>query len=330
MPFSLPFSLPIPHALFGAITWDLDPILLRLGPLQIRYYGVCFAATIYTAFLLWRSRAIRAGHSPMLAEKFLWYGVVAVILGSRLGHCFFYEPAHYLAHPIQILYFWKGGLASHGATVGVIAAVWLFARNNKLTFSQVGDYLMPSVAIASGGVRIGNFFNSEVVGRAWDGPWAVIFTRYDHMMGINPPIPRHPSQFYEVLMGLAAYGAIWLVERKKIRHMGSGLTIGVLLSTYFSFRFVVEFFKEYQVDGIADNARQIAAAQDGLQLTMGQYLSLPVVAFGIFMIVRALRQPKDAIPEPQPWDEAAWLAGEQARVSATTAKSKGKRGKKRK
>ncbi len=284
----------------GAITWDIDPILLHLGPLQIRYYGLCFAASIYTGFWIWQRNTQRWGHDLAFSEDFLWYAVIAIVGGSRLGHCLFYEPERYLANPIEILYFWKGGLASHGATVGLFVAVWLFARKKGVTFARVGDLLTPAIAVAAGGVRIGNFFNSEIVGRAWDGPWAVIFARHDRMMGIDPPIARHPTAFYEVLMGLLTFVVLKWLEKKDIRRPGSGLYTGVFLIVYFSCRFTVEFFKEYQVEKFIDRAGKIAAgAEQGLQLTMGQYLSILPVAVGVLLVVLAMRSPKEAIPAPK-------------------------------
>ena len=309
----------------AAITWDLDPILIDFGRLQIRYYGVMFALTIYTAFWLFRRESMRNGRSPEYAESFLWYAVAGIIGGARLGHCLFYEPERYLNNPIEILYFWKGGLASHGATVGIFFVLWLFARHKKTTFRFVADSAMLSVAVATGGVRIGNFFNSEIVGRAWDGPWAVIFTRYDKMMGIDPPIPRHPTAFYEVLMGLVTAAVLLWIIRKDIRRTGSGLLSGVTLIMYFSFRFCVEFFKEYQVDKLAKGAVEVAKAGEGIALTMGQYLSILPVCVGVLMLVLALRQSKEDIPAPIPWELAEASRLEQAEANQAGDKRKKKK-----
>lgn len=303
----------------AAITWDLDPILIDFGPVQIRYYGVMFALTIYTAFWLFRHESLRNGKSPEYAEKFLWYAVAGIIGGARLGHCLFYEPERYLSNPIEILYFWKGGLASHGATAGIFFVLWLFARHNKVTFRFVADCAMLSVAIAAGGVRIGNFFNSEIVGRPFDGPWAVIFTRYD-------AIPRHPTAIYEVIMGLiTAAVLIWLI-RKDFRRTGSGLLSGVTLIMYFTFRFLVEFFKEYQVKDLINSAAEVELSGQGIVLTRGQHLSIVPVCIGVLMLVLALRQPKDAVPEP-----VSWWESEQARLDAAQgAPASKKKRKKRK
>ncbi|HAN31728.1 MAG TPA: prolipoprotein diacylglyceryl transferase [Myxococcales bacterium] len=287
--------------MLSAITWDIDPVAIDLGFWKIRWYGICFAATIYTCFGIWRSNAMKYGKDPDYAERFLWYGVLAVVLGARLGHCLFYEPERYLANPIEILYFWKGGLASHGSTVGLFFTVWLFGRHTKTSFVMVGDFLAPGIAFGAGGVRIGNLFNSEIVGRAWEGPWSVIFVRYDQAMGINPPIARHPTALYEVIMGLITFAVLKWLERRDVRNAGSGLQMGVFLIMYFSFRFTVEFFKEYQVKDFISHAEQIRQGAEGFQLTMGQYLSIIPVMLGIFFTIRALQQPKSAWPGPNPW-----------------------------
>lgn len=295
--------------MLGFLTWDLNPILIDFGPLQIRYYGVLFALTIYTGFYVWRRQALKNGESVDFAEQFLWWGVVAIVGGARLGHVFFYEYKNYLANPIEIIKFWKGGLASHGATVGLITALWLFARKHKKTWARVGDYLAPAIAIAAGGVRIGNFFNSEIVGRVTDVPWGVQFVRYCRMERLCPPdaactlqqcMPRHPSQIYEFLMGAATFVVLMWVEKKDIRRSGSGLLAGIFLTMYFGIRIFVENFKEYQEEQMRTEGFLSAIDAALGHPTTGQFLSLPLVLFGLFLIVRALRQDKDAIPVPVP------------------------------
>ncbi len=289
--------------MLGAFTWDLDPILLHLGPLQIRYYGVMFALTIYSGFYIWRQQALKNGESPAFAESFLWYGVIAIVAGARLGHVFFYEPHTFLANPIEIIKFWKGGLASHGATVGIVVAVWLFARRFQRTWFQVGDYVAPAVAIAAGGVRIGNFFNSEIVGRVTDVSWGVKFVHYCQMEGIAPEqcLPRHPSQLYEFAMGVVTYVTLLIVQKLDVRRAGSGLLSGVFLTMYFSFRFLVEYFKEFQKEELRTEGPLGTLEQMmGHHFTMGQWLSVIPVIVGIVVIIRALLQPKDAIALPVP------------------------------
>ena len=293
--------------MFAAITWDWDPILLSLGPLTIRYYGLMFALTIYTGFYVWRRQALKNGETPQFAEDFLWWGVVAIVGGARLGHVFFYEPITYLQNPIEILKFWKGGLASHGATVGLMVALWGFGRKYDRTFRRLGDYLAPAIAIAAGGVRVGNFFNSEIVGRVTDVDWGVRFIRYCRIEGIAPDqcLPRHPSQMYEFLMGVTTFGVLMFLQKLDIRRAGSGFLAGVFLILYFSFRFTVEFFKEFQTEELRTQG-PLGAIEEaiGYHFTMGQWLSVIPVLMGVYLLVTALRQPKDAIPEPVPTIQA--------------------------
>ncbi len=262
--------------------WDLDPILLDLGPLQLRYYGIIFASMLYIGFLLWRWQMLRGGHKEALANKFLLWGVIAVMAGARLGHCFFYEPARYLADPVSILYFWKGGLSSHGATAGLAVALVWFARRYRLSVLEVMDRFAMSAAVGAAAVRLGNFFNSEVVGRATDAAWAVCFPVYDcHALKMCPAaVPRHPSQLYEFTMGLAVLGALWLSDRLAGRERRPpGLLAGLFLALYFSGRFMVEFVKEYQ-------AAHLSTADSAL--TMGQYLSLLPLAAGLALVAWSL------------------------------------------
>lgn len=345
-------------ALFAALfTWDIDPILIDFGPLQIRYYGLWFAATIYAGLYIWQREARERGFSPMWSERFLLYAVLGIVLGSRLGHCLFYEPERYLpdlwtwvtfdkpfvvkgsgikAYLIacmdwmpDILKFWKGGLASHGATLGLIFVLWLFGRRYKTGFLKVTDMVVPAIAFAAGGVRIGNFFNSEIVGRFWDGPWAVIFARYDRMMGIDPAIPRHPTALYEVLMGLITYMVLIYLKKRDVRRAGSGFLFGVFMICYFSFRFIVEFFKEFQVDKLMDKAREVSEAGQGMQLTMGQFLSIAPVLVGVIFVIRALRQDREQFPVP-----VAWVPGQDGEdgdeTSASSAGGKGKKKRRKK
>lgn len=289
--------------MLGVFTWNLDPILLNLGFLQIRYYGVMFALTIYTGFYVWRRQCLKNGETPQFADDFLWWGVIAIVGGARLGHVFFYEPHTFLAHPLEILKFWKGGLASHGATVGLILALWLFGRKYHRSWFRLGDYLAPAIAIAAGGVRVGNFFNSEIVGRVTNSDFGVRFLRYCQIEGIPAEqcLPRHPSQLYEFAMGVITYVVVMAVEKKDIRRSGSGLMAGVFLTVYFTFRFLVEFFKEFQTEQLRTEGPLGGIEQAiGYHFTMGQWLSVVPVLFGIVCIVRALRQPKDAIPVPVP------------------------------
>ncbi len=295
------------------IVFDLDPTLLHLGPFELRYYGIIFAVMLYIGFILWRRQMMRGGHSEELADKFLMWGVVAVLAGSRLGHCFFYEPERYLADPISILYVWKGGLASHGATVGLVIALVSFARKYKVPIVEILDRFSMSAAVGAAAVRLGNFFNSEIVGRATDLPWAVRFVRHD-----GGRIARHPSQLYEFTLGMLVLLALVLADRfagKEKRPRG--LLASLFLILYFSGRFTVEFVKEYQVDKLIS---------DDSFLTMGQYLSIIPVVAGFALLAWTLKNRKNT-PEPK---APTPKAGDKPATKTSKSKSGGKSGKKRK
>jgi len=257
--------------------FNLDPVAIQLGPLQIRYYGIVFAATLAVAYILWRWQMLRGSHSKKVTESFVTWGVIAVLVGARLGHCLFYEPGRYLSDPVSIFFFWHGGLSSHGATIGLLIALVLFARKNRLPVLEVTDCFAMSVAVGAAGVRLGNFLNSEIVGRATDLPWAVRFVRHD-----NGAVARHPSQLYEFAMGLGVLGLLLLVDRlagRKKRPLG--LLTGLFLVVYFLGRFLVEFVKEYQVLGYAT-------------LTMGQWLSIVPFLAGVGLLVWTKRHASPA------------------------------------
>lgn len=247
----------------AAMVWNIDPVLLRLGPLHLRYYSVLMVLTILFGALLLRRHTMRCGYSQELFSAHLTWALLGFAVGARLGHCLIYNPAYFVAHPLDLFKVWRGGIASHGAALGLILATFLFSRRRKVPFLVLIDGL--SFAAASGAtlVRIGNFFNSEIVGRVTSVPWAVCFVRRDGAM-------RHPSQLYEACGGLAILIAL-LVMSSRIRRPPPGLFAGVFLVAYFAFRFFVEFFKEYHV------------LQSGL--TMGQYLSVPFVLLGILLLV---------------------------------------------
>jgi phosphatidylglycerol:prolipoprotein diacylglycerol transferase len=261
-------------------TWNVSPVLFTLGPLQVRYYGILFAAMLVGGYYLWRWQMLRGGHTEQQAERFFLWGAIAVIAGSRLGQVLFYDPARYLAHPIEILYVWQGGLASHGATIGLVLALYLYARKEKLSKLEVLDRFSMSAALGALMVRIGNFMNSEIVGRVTNVAWAVRFPRcvYDRGLPLDRVPGRHPSQIYEVFLGLFVLLSLYLVDRKWKEERPLGLLASLFFLLYFSGRFVVEFFKEYQT-----------LSPEQSPLTMGQWLSLPCILIGAFGLYYTFR-----------------------------------------
>ena len=265
-PAVLHFTAKGAHGVDHGFVWNIDPILIDLGPVQIRYYGLLFVGVILFGFKLWTWQMLRAGYSQEVAEGFGVWAVVAVIVGSRLGHCLFYEPDVYLADPIRILYVWEGGLASHGATIGLILAIVVYARRNGMHWVEALDRFAMSAATGAALVRLGNFFNSEIVGRATDLPWAVRFVRYD-----GGEVARHPSQLYEFALGLGVLLVLYLADRSAGGEKRPlGLLAGLFFTLYFAGRIGVEFVKEYQVFTAG--------------LTMGQWLSVIPLGFGLWLL----------------------------------------------
>jgi phosphatidylglycerol---prolipoprotein diacylglyceryl transferase len=257
----------------AGIIFDLDPAIVRFGPFQLRYYGILFVAMLYTGYFVWRAQILRGGYREAIAQNFLIWGVLGVVVGARLGHALFYDPDFYLSNPLELFVLWRGGLASHGATVALIAVLILYARHYRASVLDFMDRFAFSAAIGAAMVRLGNFFNSEVVGRATDMPWGVRFVRYD-----GGAVARHPSQIYEFLMGLAILALLVIVDRKTGRERRPvGLLSGLFLASYFLSRFLVEFVKEYQA--LSDSA-----------LTMGQYLSIIPFLAGAGLVIYATKR----------------------------------------
>ena len=279
-----------------AFVWNIDPTILNLGPLKLRYYGIIFASMLYIGFILWKHQALRGGISEKVADKYLLFGIIGVLAGSRLGHCLFYEPERYLADPITILYFWKGGLASHGATIGLVLALSVYALKTGFSPWESLDRFAQSAAVGAASVRLGNFFNSEIVGRPTDLPWAVRFPRHDCRSAelCAAAIPRHPSQLYEFALGLLVLLGLYLADRwagKEKRPLG--LLCGLFFVFYFSGRFMVEFVKERQVE---------ALIEEQSFLTMGQYLSIPMFLFGVAVVTWSLKTRHPAFTARYPLD----------------------------
>jgi prolipoprotein diacylglyceryl transferase len=221
-------------------------------------------------YLLVRKQLLRLGRSDDENATFLIFVFVGVFLGARLGHILFYDPGFYLSHPFEMLRMWGGGLSSHGGAVGLLIAVAVYLRKHPdLTFIRLGDHIAAGVAFMAASIRAGNFFNSEILGKPSDLPWAVIFSRFDN-------IPRHPATVYELLSYLVL-SAVLLFASGKPWGARYGLRTGLLIVWVFSFRVLIEFVKEGQ-----------SSIDPHLPLNVGQLLSLPFLAFGLFLFIRSL------------------------------------------
>tara|TARA_R110000765_G_scaffold421098_1_gene526983 strand:- start:70 stop:912 length:843 start_codon:yes stop_codon:yes gene_type:complete len=261
----------------GIIYWNLDPeIFSILGVFPIRYYSLLFITGLFVSLQV-EKRIYRKENIPLEnLDKLFIYVIVGIVLGARLGHCFFYEPSYYLDNPLEILlpirkvadsYQFTGfqGLASHGGTIGVILAIVIYCRKYKTKFLWVLDRIAIVGPIVGAFIRFGNFMNSEVYGKPTNGNWGVVFQRDDL-------IPRHPTQLYEAFSYLLIFGILMFIYRKTKGQM-NGLILGVLLTLVFSARIVIEFFKENQV-----------GFEAGMALNMGQILSIPLVIIGLILI----------------------------------------------
>ncbi len=257
--------------------WDIDPVLIDFGALQIRYYGVLYALGIFLGYLVWRGRMCRLGYPKEAVESYLIWAVVALLIGARLGHCLFYQSDYYLSRPLEILKIWQGGLSSHGGGIATVIMLLIFHRVKRMRLIDVMDSLAMPASILAIFVRLGNFMNSEIVGRITTVPWAIKFPRYEaYVAYINDaePVlhPRHPSQLYESLLGLVLFGILYCVDRKYMAKPVRGLLTGLFLIFYFSGRFIAEYAKEY------------LTLSPGFPVTMGQILSIPFILWGIGLL----------------------------------------------
>jgi phosphatidylglycerol:prolipoprotein diacylglycerol transferase len=255
---------------------QFDPVAFSLGPLSVRWYGLMYLVAFVQFILLGRYR-IRTRPGLMTVtqlDDLLFYGMLGVIVGGRLGQVLFYEPGHYLANPAEILAVWKGGMSFHGGFLGVLVAMGLWSRKHRIAWLDVTDFIAPLVPLGLAAGRIGNFINGELWGRVADAnlPWAMMFPQSGDMQ------PRHPSQLYHVgLEGIALFVILWLYASTP---RPRGATSGVFLIGYGSFRFVTEFFREPD-HGIFGQSYVVS---------MGQWLSLPMVLIGIAMLALAYRR----------------------------------------
>lgn len=253
---------------------QFDPIAFKLGPVAVRWYGLMYLAGFVIGLLLGRSRVRsqpQSGWTYKDIDDLLFYAVIGVVLGGRLGYVLFYKFADYLEHPLHVFYVWEGGMSFHGGFLGVIIAMAFFAWRHRKPWLAVTDFIAPLCPAGLGMGRIGNFINAELWGRPTDVPWAVVFPNVD---GLS----RHPSQLYEfALEGIVLFALLWIFSRKP-RPMGA--VSGLFLIGYGVLRFAVEFTRE------PDGFLGLLA----LGFSMGQWLSLPMVAAGIVMFAWAYRR----------------------------------------
>ncbi len=260
------------------VHWDINPEILNLFGISLRYYGIIFVTGLILCIyiLKWIFKKESMPYSSL--EKLSIYGIIGIFVGARLGHCFFYEPAYFLNHPLEVIlpiqqtndgYKFTGyqGLASHGGTIGLLIALILYARKTKQSIIKTLDLIAIVAPLGGFFIRIANLMNSEIIGIPTSVPWAFIFAYEDNL-------PRHPAQLYEAIAYLFIFGLLlyhYIYKRDKMRN---GYSFGLALVLIFTARFFIEFVKEKQV-----------AFENTMQLDMGQLLSIPLIVFGIGIMI---------------------------------------------
>ena len=255
-----------------SIVWNFDPVFFSIGSLDIRYYGLMWALAILIGAKFFDNFCKREGLPPKVSESIFIYGTLATIIGARLGHCLFYDPMEYLSKPWTIITgFRDGGMASHGAAIGLLIGLWLFSRKNKLPYIWSLDRIMATTL-----------------------PWGFEFVRSAKWVNEFAPAAVHPTQIYEALCYLITFGILcWLYYAKDIARRRPGILFGIGLLGIFLTRFFIEFIKTEQ-----------EAFEQGWVLDMGQWLSIPFIVLGIYMIYRGLSEP-EVTPAPVPKAPAA-------------------------
>lgn len=279
--------------IIDAITWNVDPEIFHIGQLSIRWYGLLFASAFLSGYIVFTRYLTTERLTSEMTDQLLIYIAVGTVIGARLGHCFFYEPDYFLQNPLEILKIWKGGLASHGAAIGILLALWLYVRKHKLSFLWMIDRIVIVVALGGAFIRLGNLFNSEIYGLPTDLPWGFEFVRdklYDSTTGeLLPTVARHPTQLYEALSYILIFVVLFTFYRKRYLKVRDGFIFGVFMILLFTARFFIEFVKNDQV-----------AFEAGMEFNMGQLLSLPFILAGVVMILWTKRNPKYFSQTPLP------------------------------
>ncbi|MGK6351201.1 prolipoprotein diacylglyceryl transferase [Parapedobacter sp. DT-150] len=269
-------------SIWSAIQWNIKPEIFSIGSFELRYYTLCFLLAFISSYVL-MLHIFKREHKPQeLLDQLSIYIFIGTLLGARLGHCLFYEFDYYKDHPLEMIlpYTYVNGkftltgfhgLASHGGAIGILAGIFLFCRKTKTDFLWITDRLVIVIPLAGAFVRIGNFFNSEIIGLPSDLPWAVVFEQID-------TVPRHPAQLYEAVCYVLIFILLWNIYHRKPL-LKPGFLFGLFLILLFGARFVLEFAKENQ-----------EAFEEGMTYNMGQLLSLPFIAIGVYLLVRPYKK----------------------------------------
>jgi phosphatidylglycerol:prolipoprotein diacylglycerol transferase len=262
------------------ILWDIDPDIFTIPVINhpLRWYGLFFALAFMISQRIMYFIYKKEGRPIREIDTLTIYLIVATIAGARLGHVLFYNPIYYFQHPHKIIMTWEGGLASHGGVIGILIAIYMFARKTHVNYLWALDRISIAAALTFSMIRLGNLMNSEMIGKPTDLPWAFIFTSHDN-------IPRHPAQLYEAIHYFIWFIILFWIWYKQKDSMKNGFLFSWSLIVLFSLRFVDEFFKM--------NQEQF---EDGMILNMGQILSVPFILAGIVILIPNIVKKQEAIP----------------------------------
>lgn len=255
------------------IIWDVNPEIFRIGSFAPRWYGVLFASGFLFGYFIFKKIFKNEGLKEEVLDRLTIYTAIGTIVGARLGHCLFYEPSYYLSNPLEILKVWHGGLASHGAAIGILLALWLFVRKEKKPYMWILDRIVIVVALAGAMIRLGNLMNSEIYGIETTLSWGFVFLRN------GETVPKHPTQIYEALAYFITFIILYRIYWRKKGEFIRGLPFSLFLILVFVFRFFIEYVKEDQV-----------AFEAGMMLNMGQWLSLPFILIGVVILFFSLQR----------------------------------------
>lgn len=268
------------------IQWSASPFIIRIGGFELRYYSLLFAVAFWLGYVLVKKMFQKERKPEELLTPLIIYIMAGTVIGARLGQTLFYEFGYFKNHPLEIIlpfrissggFEWTGyqGLASHGGAIGILLSLTFYCRKYKQDFLRTIDKLVIAVALAGFFIRLGNFFNSEIIGMPTTLPWGVVFSRVDN-------IPRHPAQLYEALAYLSIFVWLWTLYKQHGIQLRKGFLFGLFLVLVFTARFLIEFIKEDQ-----------EAFEKGWLLNMGQLLSIPFIVAGIYFMTRRRKHKAD-------------------------------------
>ncbi|KKP36368.1 MAG: Prolipoprotein diacylglyceryl transferase [Candidatus Peregrinibacteria bacterium GW2011_GWA2_33_10] len=253
---------------------NLNPVLFDFLGLQVRFYGVFLALLFIIGFFLGKWYLKIHDKDPKKVDDLFIVSFISFLIGARLGHIIFYNLSYFLKHPLEIFFIWRGGLASHGAVIGLILGMLYLMKKTNLKFFFISDLFSWVGSLAVFFVRLGNFFNGEIVGRTTDSPLGVIFSCEKYKLNQCSEVPRHPVQLYESVLGICIFIVLSLLVKKYKKKLPFGIITSIFLILYFGGRFLLEFFKEYTGQLIL------------FPLTNGQVLSIPLVLIGILLLYK--------------------------------------------